>query len=57
MCREGLLVATDKDITLLRAKDDIALFSKEGAQRLWCDGEDIYMLDKKGNFYRYSKKQ
>lgn len=57
MCHEGLLVATDKDVTLLRAKDDIAFFSKEGAQRLWCDGEDIYLLDKKGNFYRYSKKQ
>lgn len=56
MCLDGLLVATDKDVTLLKSKDDIIKFSKDGAQRLWCDGEDIYLLDIKGNFYRYSKK-
>lgn len=51
----GLLVATDSQVTLLKTKNDISIFSKEGAKRLWSDGVDIYVLDKKGNLYRYSK--
>lgn len=57
MCRDGLLIATDKAVVLLKTKDDITSFSKNGAKRLWSDGEDIYLLDNKGDLYRYSKKQ
>lgn len=55
MSPDGLLVATDKQVALLKSEEDIVLFSKEGAKRLWSDGFDIYLLDNKGDLYRYSK--
>lgn len=57
MCQDGLLVATDKSISLLKAKDNVTTFSKTGAYCLWCDGTDIYVLDLEENLIRYSKKQ
>lgn len=56
MCRDGLLVATDKDVILLHMVDHIFTFSQTGAKRIWCDGEDIYLQDITDNLYRYSKK-
>lgn len=55
MCEEGLLVASDKNILLLKSPEDVSIFCKEGAKRLWYDGDDIYAQDLKDNLVRYSK--
>ena len=56
MCKEGLLVATDKKVFLLMSPQETCVFTDEGASRLWCDGTDIYLIDNKGDLIRYSKK-
>jgi len=57
MCPDGLLLATDETIVLLKSSNETFSFDKNGATRLWCDGTDIYVIDTKGNLIRYSKKQ
>lgn len=57
MCSDGLLLATDEKIVLLKSSNETFSFEKSGASRLWCDGTDIYIIDTKGNLIRYSKNQ
>lgn len=57
MCREGLLVATDNKVFLLVSPQEIYTLTDEGASKLWCDGADIYMINKQGDLIRYSKTQ
>ncbi|MBO7067554.1 MAG: hypothetical protein J6W52_02580 [Bacteroidaceae bacterium] len=56
MCNEGLLLATDENVLLLKSPTEILTFTKEGAKKIWCDGTDIYLINKKGDLIRYSKK-
>ena len=55
MCADGLLLATDEMVLLLKSPIETLTFTDEGATRLWCDGADIYLINKKGNLLRYSK--
>lgn len=55
MCNEGLLLATNKTVLLLKSPTEVLNFTENGAIQLWCDGTDIYMIDNKGNLLRYSK--
>ena len=55
MCPDGLLLATDDTVVLLKSAHEKFSFDKSGASRLWCDGTDVYMIDTKGNLIRYSK--
>ena len=57
MCPDGLLLATDDTIVLLKSANDTFSFDKSGASRLWCDGADIYVIDTEGNLIRFSKNQ
>ena len=56
MCRDGLLLATDKVVLLLKSPKEVFTFADEGASHLWCDGTDIYMINLRGDLLRYSKK-
>lgn len=55
MCADGLLLATDEMVLLLKSPIETLTFTDEGATRLWCDGADVYLINRKGNLLRYSK--
>lgn len=57
MCQDGLLVATDKKVMLLKSQGEVFTLSGKGAKHIWCDGTDIYLLDNDLNLIKYSKKQ
>ena len=56
MSRDGLLVAYDKNVALIKNRSSSCVFNTEGAVRLWCDMKDVYALNMGNKLVKYYQK-
>lgn len=56
MYEDGLLVATDAHIILVKNAKEQSVLLDEGAKRLWCDGKEIYYQSMNNDLYLFNLK-
>ena len=56
ICMDGLLVAYDRNVVLVKNRSSSCVFNTEGAVRLWCDMNDVYALNMGNKLVKYYQK-
>lgn len=54
MSKDGLVIATERNIMLLNGQANACVFSTSSASKVWSDIEDVYAVNKGNNLVKYS---